>query len=63
MALHCGGKEELTHVEEPSRCEYHAELATPAACAAEALAALWARLAAKKALLEAPAGQQGHEEL
>lgn len=61
VSLHCGPAEELTHVEEPSRCEYHAQLATPAACSAEALQALKERLAAKQALLDAPPA--GRDEL
>lgn len=33
--LECGSKEELSHVEEPNRCEYQAKMSTPAACLAE----------------------------
>lgn len=35
MELLCGSKEELSHVEEPNRCEYHARMTTPAACSTE----------------------------
>ena len=35
VALHCGEKEHLQHVVEPSKCEYVAEFTTPAACHAE----------------------------
>lgn len=32
VSLECGSSEKLMRVEEPSRCEYIATLATPAAC-------------------------------
>ena len=32
VSLKCGSAEKLMKVEEPSRCEYVAALATPAAC-------------------------------
>ena len=61
VALHCGDKEELTHVEEPSRCEYHAELSTPAACHAQQVHGLKRLLADKQRQLEG--GDAGHDEL
>lgn len=35
MELECGSKEELSHVEEPNRCEYQAKMTSPAACMVE----------------------------
>ena len=32
VELECGKKEELSQVEEPSRCEYKARMTTPAIC-------------------------------
>ncbi|GAB4821655.1 hypothetical protein N2152v2_008701 [Parachlorella kessleri] len=61
VALHCGDREELTHVEEPSRCEYHAELSTPAACHAQQVQGLKDLLAAKQRQLEGV--EAGHDEL
>lgn len=61
VALKCGPEEVLTRVEEPSRCEYHAELATPAACSAEALQALREELAARERAMKE--GSTGHDEL
>ena len=52
----CGPTEELTRVEEPSRCEYTARLRTPAACTHEHAAELRAELARRVALLEGGAG-------
>ena len=46
-------------MQEPSRCEYTAELATPAACSAGELVALRQQLAARQALLNSPP----HDEL
>lgn len=51
VSLKCGKKERLAHVDEPSRCEYSAELETPAACTAEAAAALAAELRARQQFL------------
>ncbi|KAL4424330.1 hypothetical protein ABPG75_001631 [Micractinium tetrahymenae] len=51
VTLRCGQAEKLAKVEEPSRCEYTAELETPAACTQEALDALQAELAARERLL------------
>ena len=44
--MKCGTSEKLSKVEEPSRCEYEAELLTPAACTAETVAAVQSKLAA-----------------
>ena len=35
LTLVCGAEEKLVKVEEPSRCQYAGELATPALCNAE----------------------------
>ena len=43
--LECGSKEELSHVEEPNRCEYQAKMTTPAACLAEDAKQLQAMIA------------------
>lgn len=32
VELVCGKKEELSHVDEPNKCEYRAQMATPAVC-------------------------------
>lgn len=42
----CGSTEKLSKVQEPSRCEYVAELSTPAACTSGTVEALQAKLAA-----------------
>ena len=57
--LTCGPVPELRSPSEPNRCEYEAELITPAACSPEAAAA--AAAAAKTAEVEAAAW--GKEEL
>ena len=59
MRLLCGKKERLAHVEEPSRCEYTADLETPAACTPEAAAALAAELRQRQRLLEGDAEDLG----
>lgn len=51
VSLRCGQAEKLAKVEEPSRCEYTAELETPAACTQQGLDALRAELAARERLL------------
>eukprot|EP00887_Chlorella_sp_A99_P006740 scaffold3.g6740.t1 len=53
VTLKCGQSEQLRRVQEPSRCEYTAELVTPAACSEAQLAALRRDLSEKEALLEA----------
>lgn len=73
VSLRCGQQEKLAKVEEPSRCEYTAELETPAACTSDALEALQAELAARERLLfgtgeeeaaaEAAAAAAGKDEL
>lgn len=40
VTLLCGRKDRLSHVAEPSRCEYTAELETPAACTPDTVDAL-----------------------
>ena len=32
VSVKCGSSEQVSKVDEPNRCEYTAELATPAAC-------------------------------
>jgi len=53
VRLKCGTAEALARVAEPNRCEYTAELTTPAACSAGHVAALRAAFAAKQSLLSA----------
>lgn len=62
VRLHCGAKERVWKVEEPSRCEYTAQMDTPAACSEEAVAELARQLAAKEAAIKA-AGDTPHDEL
>ena len=45
VELECGSREELSHVEEPNRCEYQARMTTPAACLAEAAKLLQKQIA------------------
>ena len=52
MALRCGATERLAKVAEPSRCEYTAELETPAACTPATAEALRAELAARQRVME-----------
>jgi hypothetical protein len=52
VTLLCGQTERLAKVEEPSRCEYTAELETPAACTAAAAEALRLEVQARQRLLE-----------
>ncbi len=49
LELVCGADEAVSRVAEPSRCEYTARLATPAACSAAAVDALRAEVAARRA--------------
>ncbi|KAL4859027.1 Glucosidase 2 subunit beta [Chlorella vulgaris] len=51
VSLVCGNKERLTKVAEPSRCEYTAELETPAACTAAAAEALRSEVQARQRFL------------
>ena len=44
----CGATEKLSQVQEPSRCEYTAQLLTPAACTSQTVQAVHARLTALK---------------
>ncbi|KAJ0979125.1 hypothetical protein J5N97_014599 [Dioscorea zingiberensis] len=44
VRLHCGLKNELTDIDEPSRCEYIATLSTPAVCTEEKLEELQQKL-------------------
>lgn len=62
MQLHCGAKERVWKVDEPSRCEYVAQMDTPAACSEAAVAALAHALAAKEAAIKA-ADDPPHDEL
>ena len=58
----CGAEEELSHVEEPNRCEYTAEFLTPAACTRQEADALAAQL--EQVETEAThLSTAGHEEL
>jgi len=41
VLFHCGPKEEIYDVSEPSRCSYEAHVRHPAACTEEVLQALW----------------------
>lgn len=59
--LLCGSKDVLSKVEEPSRCEYVAELHTPAACSLNTLDALKEQIEQMRKDVEA--AQEGHEEL
>ena len=59
VTLRCGATERLAKVAEPSRCEYTAELETPAACTPAAAEALRAELAARQRLMEG--GEAGGE--
>lgn len=52
VTLRCGQTERLAKVEEPSRCEYTAELETPAACTPAAAEMLKKELAARQRFLE-----------
>lgn len=52
VRIHCGATETLTKVAEPSRCEYTAEMTTPAVCNKDSLMDLRAAIAAKQALLD-----------
>jgi hypothetical protein len=49
LTLLCGAEEKLVSVEEPSRCAYTAQLATPALCTHEDHAALRAQSEAAEA--------------
>lgn len=42
----CGATEKLSQVQEPSRCEYTAQLLTPAACTQETVQVVHAKLTA-----------------
>lgn len=46
VSVACGSAEKLSKVQEPSRCEYVAELLTPAACTPESAQALQSKLTA-----------------
>lgn len=51
--VECGAKEELSSVEEPSRCEYTAKMTTPACCSTEEAHAVQEQLdVAEKELTE-----------
>lgn len=64
VSLRCAVKERLSHVDEPNRCEYTAELETPAVCTPAAAQALQAELQQRQRLLEGPnSGGGGHDEL
>lgn len=52
VRIRCGATETLTKVAEPSRCEYTAEMTTPAACSEDRVMELRAAIAAKQALLD-----------
>ena len=52
VRLKCGLKEVLSKVEEPSRCEYTAQLQTPAACTPALAQALRSQLAEQQRLVE-----------
>lgn len=51
VSVKCGSVESLYKVAEPSRCEYTAEMTTPAACSSELVASLRQALDSKRALL------------
>lgn len=55
LTLVCGAEEKLVKVEEPSRCQYSGELATPALCTPEDRARL--QLEADAAEAEASAAR------
>jgi protein kinase C substrate 80K-H len=52
VRIRCGATETLTKVAEPSRCEYTAEMTTPAACSEDRVKALRAAIAERQALLD-----------
>ena len=52
VAVVCGARDELTGVAEPSRCEYRATLATPAACGEGEEAGAVAEVDAARRVLE-----------
>ncbi|KAG7670254.1 hypothetical protein KSW81_008387 [Nannochloris sp. 'desiccata'] len=52
LRIRCGATETLTKVAEPSRCEYTAEMTTPAACSGDRVTELRAAITAKQALLD-----------
>ena len=52
VRVKCGAEETLSRVAEPSRCEYSAEMTTPAACSEAQVAVLRSSLAAKQARME-----------
>lgn len=53
VEVRCGRGEALSRVSEPSRCEYAAEMTTPAACTEGRVAELAAELEAREGLLRA----------
>jgi hypothetical protein len=54
----CGSSEKLAKVEEPNRCEYAAELVTPAACNKDVVQQIQKQVAAQQRELE-----EDHDEL
>jgi protein kinase C substrate 80K-H len=52
VSVKCGSAESLYKVAEPSRCEYTAEMTTPAACSSELVTSLRRALDSKRTLLE-----------
>ncbi len=63
VRIRCGATETLTKVAEPSRCEYTAEMTTPAACSEERVKELRAAIAAKQALLDGANSDAPRDEL
>lgn len=52
VSVKCGSVESLYKVAEPSRCEYTAEMTTPAACSSELVKSLQRALDSKRTLLD-----------
>lgn len=63
VRIRCGATETLTKVAEPSRCEYTAEMTTPAACSEDRVKALRAAIAERQALLDGSSSTNVKDEL
>jgi protein kinase C substrate 80K-H len=63
VRIRCGATETLSKVAEPLRCEYTAEMTTPAACSADRVLELRSAIAAKQALLNGAGNGDVKDEL